>query len=421
MDLTSKIHNDKGNSAIGGYLQAASTFWESPFRAALAAALIYFSIAYVSGKLVSATEVSYFNYLADAFLHGDLWFRSVPSDITDLILFQGRYTVYQSPFPAFVLMPWVAVFGVGLNDVVYTAIIASMNVGGLSLLLRVAARKQLIHLTEVQRSLLVLFFTVGTVHVTLAPIGRVWSTALTLGFTCVLLAYLAALSLDGAKAWFLTGFALTCAMLTRNHLVFTGIFPAIYLLTKEKPWSWRRVSRNLVFAALPILVGVAFLLLYNQVRFGSPFNNGLNYHLMNDFFRADFEKYGVFNLHYVPINLYYQFVYYPFPLGKDSLMGGSIFLLSPLFLAAIAAFWKPRVKWHVWTLLLTIAVTSIPILLLMGTGWAQFGPRYTLDYTVPLLLLTAIGMEKWKNWVVRVLIAVSAFHYLITIPFWVII
>lgn len=217
------------------------------------------------------------------------------------------------------------------------------------------------------------------------------------------------------------GLALTGAMLTRNHLLFTGLFPVIYLLKNENSWNWRRVIRYLSLAALPIFAGLGLLLYYNQVRFGSPFDNGLAYHIMKDFFRSDYGEYGVFNVHYVPINLYYQFINYPFPLTKESLMGGSLFLLSPLYFAAINAFHKPGVRWHVWALLITILVTSIPILMLMGTGWAQFGPRYTLDYTVPLLLLTAIGMEKWKtSWVV-VLIAISAIQYFIAIPFWVVI
>lgn len=406
---------------IANMVLAAGTIWESPLRATLMAAIIYFTIAFFSGKLLTATNVAYFNYLADAFLHNQFWFRNVPLDTTDLIFYHGKISIYQSPFPAILLMPFVYLFGIGLNDVVYTAIIASLNVGGVALLLRVAVQKQLIHLSEVQRSLLVMFFAIGTVHITQAPAGRVWSTALVLGFTCVLLAYLAALSFEGAKAWFLLGLALTAAMLTRNHLLFTGIFPAVYLLKKENPWNWRRVIRNLSLAVLPVLAGLAFLLYYNQVRFGSPFDNGLTYHVMKDIFRSDYGKYGVFDIHYVPINLYYQFINYPFPLTEDSLLGGSLFLLSPLFFAAPAAFRKPRVRWHVWALLLTILVTSIPILMLMGTGWAQFGPRYTLDYTVPLLLLTAIGMEKWKSYMVVALIAISVIQYFIAIPFWVVI
>lgn len=131
--------------------------------------------------------------------------------------------------------------------------------------------------------------------------------------------------------------------------------------------------------------------------------NGIAYHQMAGFFRANYDRYGYFNLHYVPINLYYQYIFYPLPLRVESAMGGSLFLLSPLFLGALAAFWKPRFRWAVWALLSSIIITNIPILLLMGTGWVQYGPRYTLDFTVPLLLLIALGIERWKNFVAIVL------------------
>ena len=120
-----------------------------------------------------------------------------------------------------------------------------------------------------------------------------------------------------------------------------------------------------------------------------------------------------FNLHYVPINFYYHYIFYPFPLRLESLQGGSLFLLSPLFFGAFAAFWKPREKRLVWALLASILITDIPILLCMGTGFAQFGPRYTLDFTVPLLLLTALGIEKWKPAIPLALAVISILHYFI--------
>jgi hypothetical protein len=58
-------------------------------------------------------------------------------------------------------------------------------------------------------------------------------------------------------------------------------------------------------------------------------------------------------------------------------------------------------------------LVNTPILLLMGTGWMQFGPRYTMDFTLPLLLLTAMGIRRWRFGVTSVLTAVSVAHYLI--------
>jgi hypothetical protein len=131
---------------------------------------------------------------------------------------------------------------------------------------------------------------------------------------------------------------------------------------------------------------------------------------MHAAFAADYQRYGAFNLHYVPINLFYQYIAYPLPLRSTSYYGGSLFLLSPLF---FAVFWsiKKNQSWSTWALLGTVVLIAIPILLLMGTGWVQFGPRYTLDFTVPLLLLTAMGSRNWSTSTMLRLTVISIVHY----------
>ena len=64
-------------------------------------------------------------------------------------------------------------------------------------------------------------------------------------------------------------------------------------------------------------------------------------------------------------------------------------------------------------LVITISLVNLPILLLMGTGWQQFGPRYTLDFTIPLLLLTAQGCRKLPTWALAALTLISAAHYIV--------
>jgi hypothetical protein len=391
------------------------TLWESPWSAALQAGLIYMAISAFIGSLFTQTPFAYYNYLADAFLHGQTWLRVLPPTVHDLVFFNSQYYLYWPPFPAILLMPLVAIFGVQLNDVVYTLFIAALNVGLVAQLLRAACAAGFLQLSKNQRALLVIFFAFGTVHFPLAPYGKVWMTGQLIGFACTLLAYWAAFSLKGARAWFFTGLALAGAMLTRNQMVFTGIFPAIYLLCQEKPWKWGRAIRNLSLAGLPLAGALAFYFFYNMVRFGNPFDVGVTHHNMAAFFRADYEQYGLFNLHYLPINFYYQYIFYPLPIRQETLMGGSLFLLSPLFFGAFAAFWKPPSRLWVWTLLASILVTNIPIILLMGTGMDQFGPRYTLDFTVPLLLLTALGIEKWRFAIPVTLTIASILQYLIGI------
>ena len=63
-------------------------------------------------------------------------------------------------------------------------------------------------------------------------------------------------------------------------------------------------------------------------------------------------------------------------------------------------------------LALAIVATSVPILLLMGTGWVQYGPRYTFDFTVPLLILTAFGIPLISKRLLTWLIVISVIHYI---------
>jgi hypothetical protein len=92
-------------------------------------------------------------------------------------------------------------------------------------------------------------------------------------------------------------------------------------------------------------------------------------------------------------------------------MGGSLFLLSPLFLAAFWGIIKDKDRYNVWGLVLSILFTNLLIITLMGTGWLQFGPRYTLDFTLALLLLTLMGIKYIRLRATGLLLSVSLAHY----------
>ena len=387
--------------------------FESPWRAAITSGIIYVLVSAFLGNLFQQSPHPYYNYLSDAFINGQTSLRKLPLSIHDLSFYNGKYYLYWPPFPAIILIPFIAIFGVGLNDVFYTLLVAALNVGLVAQLLRTACKVDFLHLSKLQRALLVFFFAFGTVHFTLAPFGKVWMTGQLIGFACTLLAYLAAFTYSGKKAWFFTGLALSGAMLTRNHLVFTGVFPLLYLLISQKPWKNGKITNYLFMGFLPLSISALTYLFYNYVRFDNFFDTGVSHHIMAEFFRSNYEIYGPFNLHYVPTNLYYQYIFYPFPIRSESAMGGSLFLLSPLFFVVFLALWKPRDKTYVAALMTSIIITNIPILLLMGTGWVQFGPRYTLDFFAPLLLLLALGIEKIPVIISFILTLISVFHYFI--------
>jgi hypothetical protein len=212
-------------------------------------------------------------------------------------------------------------------------------------------------------------------------------------------------------AFALAGLALAAALLTRNHLVFAGLWPACYLLYRHRSLGWRRLLANTVLGILPIIAAVFLLGIYNWLRFQNVWDNGLAYHHMAAIFVSDYATYGAFNLHYLPANIFYQYIAYPLPFRETSFFGGSLFLLTPIFAAAGVGIARMRPRWSMWALLGSIFLVAAPILLLMGTGWVQFGPRYTLDFTIPLLLLTAIGLRRWPINRITLLLLISIMQY----------
>jgi hypothetical protein len=385
---------------------------ENPLVAFLFAFLVYFLLSSVVGKPFRVRDTAYFNYLADAFLHGQLYLRLIPTATHDLSYFKGHYYLYWPPMPAIVLMPFVALSGVDFSDVFFNVVLAALNVAMLAVLFHAVDRAGLIRIPASYRAMLLFFFTLGTAHLILAIFGKVWFTAQLLGFLFVGLAYLAAIELKGIWSFFVTGILIACATFTRNHLLFTGIWPAYYLLAS----NWRdrpRLYLYIVAGLFPLLVMGALFLDYNFLRFHNPLELGLRYHFMDPMFVADYHKYGAFNLHYLPTNFYYQYIYYPFPFSPETLMGGSLFLLSPAFLYAFVGLIGGHRNPNIWLWTLSVVATSIPILLLMGTGWKQFGPRYTLDFTIPLLLLTASGAQTRSKLLLDCLIAISVLQYVL--------
>jgi len=385
--------------------------WERPKYAGVMAFAAYLVFAKVHGPVMRASGLAYFNYLADSFLHGSVSLLTLPSNVLDLCQFNGHYYLYWPPLPAIVLMPFVALFGIGFSDVLFTVVIGALNVSLIAVLLRVASSRG-IATTRDRRAILVLFFAFGTVHLTLAPLGRVWFTAQVIAFLCVVLAHIAALKYKGFLGFGLTGLGIAGAFLTRNHLILAAFFPFIFLLKEHYGEGVKKEIRYLMVGALPVIGAIAVFALYNWLRFNNPWDNGLNYHAMHPAFINEYQQYGPFSFHYLPRNFFYQFIAYPFPLRQTSLFGGSLFLLSPVF---FAAFWSLKAKrsWTVLPLITTVLLVATPILLLMGTGWVQFGPRYSLDFICPLILLTVLGIRHWSDKTLTALTVISIIQYLV--------
>ncbi len=400
------------------FLQPLITPLARPRIAGLVALVIYLLRGIVSPHSLAATNVSYFNYLADAFLHGQLALRLVPPSGVDLVEYAGRTYLYWPPFPAILVAPLVALFGVAVSDVVYTAVFGALSIALLAKLLAVLDASGLAPLTVERRAFLVTALAFGSVVFILAPAGGVWFSAQIIGWVCVLLATLAALTVCDRRGYLIVGVALACATTTRIGLLFNGVWLAYYLLRRDwsQPLRWR--ASAVVVALAPVFVAMVLLGWYNLARFGSPTDMGLAWHTMNPLFRDDFTRYGAFNLHYLPKNLYYHFVAYPLFSREGWMSGGGLFWMTPILLGAPYAAWRARHNPLIWALLLSCLLVYIPVGLVMGPGFLTFGPRYLLDLMVPIAVLTAIGIRRWRLDTLRVLMLISCATYTIGSVIW---
>lgn len=401
----------EASTPSGEWLVKLLTPLARPWVAGLVALMVYLLRASVSrGVGLGPTHAPFLNYLADAFLHDQLYLRRMPENIIDLVNYQGRLYLYWSPFPALVILPLVALFGIGVSDVLYTVALGAATVALVAALLLALERSGVAALSVERRAIVVATTAFGSVLLILAPSAGVWHTAQIIGVGCVLLATIAALTLRGAPAYFLTGLALSCAMATRAGLVFNGIWLAYHMLSRDRDVAARRRLLYCVLGLAPVLLGALALVWYNVARFGQPLETGLSWQIMPPSTVIDFERYGQFSPHYVPRNLYYQFVAYTL-LSPERWRGGGLFWMTPVYLGAVYAAWRERYSPLVRALALSCLVSYIPVALYMSPGGLTFGPRYLLDLFVPMLVLTARGIQRWRLDLLLVLLIISVATY----------
>lgn len=393
--------------------------WSSPLGAGIAAGIVYLLMATLfCANGLGQSPYADFVYLADAFLHGRLDLVHLPANVADLTYYQAHYYLYWPPFPAVVFMPLVALFGTQVSDAALNIPVGGLNVAIFSMLLKGLDERGVVNLLPDKRAWLTAFFAFGTVHLTLAPHASVWYTAQIVSFALLCGAYLGALRLPKRWSPLASGVLVACAFLSRNATLFAAIWIAWFLLRERDRSSSHSFARTALAGLAPICAAAILTGAYNYSRFGSPLEFGISFHLMSSGLVPDYQRYGAFSLHYLPTNLYYNFITVPYlSLLRQGMpttefwMGGSLFLMSPVFFLSILGFAR---SWntHGRVLAASCLAGMVPMLLIMGTGGWEFGPRYTMDFTVPLLVATAIGSARVSTATIARLTMVSIAVYL---------
>ena len=430
-------------------------------RKALVVIYLAFLGAYLGGsggRLAHHSPYNHFVYLADCWLHGRLSLAGPPPNENDWALVEvlklrdgrvvkGNFSTgnidrfyplrgpamtilpdeiesrsnirYVSfpPLPAVFMLPFVAIFGLQLNDVLFSVVWAAINPVLLFLLLRDLARRGLSKRTAVDDLWLTVLFGVGSVYFYTACVGQVWYTAHVVGVTCAI-GYAWA-SLEARRPW-LAGLCLGLGFAARTPMLF--MFPLFVWEAVRASGGWAKVRElrrpppgllpRLARFAVPVVVVVALLGIHNFARFESFTEFG--HRFLNIGWKDRIQRWGLFNYHFLSRNLACALVLLPrilahAPWVQVSQQGMSLLVTSPNLAYTVMPKERSPLAPALW---LTILATALPSLLYQNSGYYQFGYRFSLDYLVFFVLLIAVGNRRlswvWKTLVI-VAIAVNLF------------
>lgn len=354
---------------------------------------------------------------ANAFLHGR-WDLQVSPKNTDIVVLHGKtYTIFP-PFPALLLVPFVAIFGLRTSDVFFTSVCSALLLSFLFLLFEQVREIGLTRRSWRENALIAVLFYFGSIALWLSLGGELWFTAQVVAVMMTALSLL--LAFRRHYGW--STVALACAFFSRGNLLVA--FPLLFYLAWEdcgkEPllerfavslWQrrpdWAAVPwRRLAVPAGVTVAMVALFMLHNAVLFGSPFESGYGIILQQRYPQV---KHGVFSPYYFPRDLLANFFTFPrvsfanpYNLHPtiDMLNGGeglSVFFTTPLFLYL---FWRnrggfSRLRAALWV---TLGLMTAQILLFHWTGWITFGARYLFEaypYAFLLLVLNEVRVD-WR-------------------------
>ena len=366
-------------------------------RVVLYLALLIFLGITVWLNLLVRTEDQFID-LARSFLHGSTAFLEAPDGSwADTTPYNDKFYWPLGPLPAVLLMPfqWLA----GLAGIaIYQGYFQPLLVLALLALVYQVARRT--GYNAVDGGYLAFGFTFATANLGVAMWP--WSWQFSQAITCVLL-FGAILETTGRRRPWLMGTMFALAMATRITAVL-GILWSFGEIVFA-PTSRREKARAVVLLALPCVVVLGLLMVYNQVRFGNPMDQGYAKQLVPPHYETARAQ-GLFSVRHLPCNLYHFFLAPPTPVRQDEVStmlrppyltanpwGMSVFITSPIFLYLFGLKYSDKTSRLIW---LTTLIVAMPIMLYFGVGFRQFGYRYALDF-LPLVFFLLIRNHRQQR------------------------
>ena len=338
----------------------------------LLAALVYAALTEQGGTNSAAL-------VADAFLNGRLWVESC-FDL-DCASFKGRRYVVFPPFPGVAALPLVAIGGAETFGFVPLTLLCLL----ISLLIWFRVFRRLgVSSPAWFWLLLAVGFSSPLFFVTIRGDG-IWFFAQAIAFLMTSLAIHEALAGRLVSA----GLAISCAFLSRQMSLFYLPLLLILSLRPEAPLRSAmpdKINRAMKLT-LPVAAAIGIYLLYNQARFGSPFETGYAHiDYPPGVLKERLDTHGMWSLNYLPFNLYHALVQgfharFEGP-GNIDLVGmdrfGTAFLVASPWLAML--FFTPINRRTVLSGLLVAGLVTV-MLFYHSNGYTQYNvQRYMLDW-----------------------------------------
>lgn len=364
-------------------------------------AICFFFIYFATGN--ESNLYNQYARLADSFLHGRLYLAE-PPDYLELARYYDngieckgpeegcKGYVIDPPAPAVLLMPFVAVFGADLNQV-----LVSMAMGAAAMGLFWVATRQMGWDLRLGAAMTVLL-AMGTNFWWAAGDGSLWMFSHVSSVFFMMATLVAA---TGQKRPWLVGLLLGLAGLSRLPTFLAFPF-FLYLVLKDdiRDWrEWRAFVRDRGIIRKVLLFGsglgamASLVLLYNYARFHTIFDAGYAHPQYED---EPWFAEGRFDISHIPRHIEGIFFFAPeltedqFPFFKPSVFGMALIMVTPAFLYVCGAL----VKRLEVTAALAMGLVMIPHLLHGTIGWTQFGYRFSMDYFPMLVVLAASGMGR---------------------------
>jgi hypothetical protein len=358
----------------------------SRFGGLVAGFVAFVAICAASG--LHATPYNNFVLLADAFRHGRVWI-DWPGPYIDALPYNGRYYVIQAPLPAVLLLPAVILRGTAVNQSLLAALLAGVaTFAGWEICRTLGVR-------PFARIALCGFLLLGTDLFWCATFGDVWFIEHVASVAFSLLAILELLR--GRRGWLVAIYA-ACATEARFDVVLAiPVYAAMLVLGTGLPGAApdaARARRSLLSFALAFVPFVVVWVIYNEARWGVPYDIGYTAWYHQD---SAGEPYGSpFKMQYLNYQLQSFFYAAPervpaYPYLIPGFGGVALTWTSPALLIALLSRGPWRLALAMWAAAL---ITAAPNFVYYVNGYAQFGMRHALDFEPYLFVLMALALRR---------------------------